>query len=53
MAIEETQNKMLSVADRFGFFLAEIEGMSLKKLRFWYNGSIKLYENERKLMGLK
>ncbi len=44
---------MLSVADRFSFSLQEIESMSLKKLDFWYNGAVKLFENERKLMGMK
>ena len=47
------QDKMLSVADRFSFSLSEIESMSLKKLNFWYNGAVKLFENERKLMGIK
>lgn len=38
---------MLTVADRFGFALAEIEGMTRRKLEFWYGGAVKLYKKER------
>jgi len=31
----------------------EIETMSIKKLDFWYNAAVKLYEKERKLMGVQ
>lgn len=38
---------MFTVADRFGFTLSEIEGMTRKKLEYWYGGAIKLYKKER------
>jgi len=36
-----------TVADRFGFHLAEIEGMTRRKLEYWYGGAVKLYKKER------
>lgn len=39
---------ILSVADRFSFTLEEIEGMTMRKLRFWYGGARRLYEQDAK-----
>jgi hypothetical protein len=44
---EDMFNMQLSVADRFGFGLTEIEGMSFKKLCKWYDGAVKLHEHEK------
>ncbi|MDC7125779.1 MAG: hypothetical protein PQJ46_09435 [Spirochaetales bacterium] len=42
-----------SIADRFGFTLAEVEGMKLSRLEFWYGKAVEFHKQELKLMGVK
>lgn len=47
VADDDIFNMQLSVADRFGFTLNDIEGMSFQKLCKWYDGAVKLHEHEK------
>ena len=40
-----------SVAARFGFTETEMMEMPRERLRFWYFGHLRMYREERKLIG--
>ncbi len=42
---------LLTVADRFGFSENELWYMPMSRLRFWYDGAVKIAKHERKQYG--
>ncbi len=49
--LEAVDHKIISIADRFGFTLPDIESLTMVKMNYWYKAAEKLYERERNIGG--